>query len=819
MDKQGISKEEKTQEQCNIKKAKKSIVGQENLMKNNMRAVVIEDNGAFDIKIKFEDGYIAKCTRRTFRIGAVKNPNLIKGSLLGHKSIMNCGMEAEVIEDNGYNDITVKFTDGYIKKTRRQSFKIGEINNPNVDRHSICGRKLVMNCGMEAEVIEDFGYNDITVRFEDGYTTYHRERQAFIRGKISNPNCRIISYVGQRRVMNCGMEAEVIEDNGYKNITIKFIDGTILKKQRRDTFLSGNINNPNYVRNSIIGKVGMMNCGMEAEVIEDFGDNNITIRFSDGTIKKNCTRHNFITGKIGNPNIANNYSLPQTLIYFFIHNFFPDAISNYRPDWLKNRKTLSNLEIDIWIPSKKIGIEYDGYYSHNIETQASLEKSILISNSSEIEKLITILERGSIVHTSPKHINYKLDYVSDYSEYRYLLKQLEEIINKILNFLGVFSKIEINDTIIQNLYYNIDPIEYKKNNIAKISCLQQRKDRYSLLGKKQIMNCGMEAEVIVDNGYNDITVMFEDGFISKKRNRTAFRKGMINNPNVKIYSLLGEEKVMKNKMRAKVIEDNGCNNITVQFEDGFIAHNRSRQQFRKGTINNPNVKKCSLVGEEKVMKNRMRAKVIEDNGAFDIKIQFEDGYIAHCVRSSFKSGTVRNPNIIKGSLLGRIELMKCGLKCEVIEDKGANDITVKFEDGFIKKSRRQSFKLKQIDNPNVHSLIGKKLIMNCGMEAEVIEDNGSENISVRFSDGTIIRNRDRYEFMSQSINNPNYNKRSIVGRKSLMSCGLEAEVIEDYGWNDITVKFSNGKIKKHCSRYAFNAKTLTPRKRKRKKST
>ena len=109
--------------------------------------------------------------------------------------------------------------------------------------------------------------------------------------------------------------------------------------------------------------------------------------------------------------------------------------------------------------------------------------------------------------------------------------------------------------------------------------------------------------------------------------------------------------------------------------------------------------------------------------------------------------------------------------------------------------------------------------MNCGMEAEVIEDNGSENISVRFSDGTIIRNRDRYEFMSQSINNPNYNKRSIVGRKSLMSCGLEAEVIEDYGWNDITVKFSNGKIKEHCSRYAFNAKTLTPRKRKRKKST
>jgi len=225
-------------------------------------------------------------------------------SILGEKAIMNCGMEAEVIEDNGYNDITVCFSDGYISHHRsRQQFNKGSINNPNVNRASILGHKKMMNCGMEAEVVEDNGYKDITVRFTDGYTTYHRERLAFNRGKISNPNCRIISFVGRSKIMNCGMEAEVIEDFGYKNITVRFIDGTILKNKRRDAFLSGSINNPNYDGDSIKGTIAMMNCGMEAEVIEDFGNDNITIRFSDGTIREHRTRHNFIKGKIGNPNL------------------------------------------------------------------------------------------------------------------------------------------------------------------------------------------------------------------------------------------------------------------------------------------------------------------------------------------------------------------------------------------------------------------------------------------------------------------------------------------------------------------------------------
>jgi hypothetical protein len=45
------------------------------------------------------------------------------------------------------------------------------------------------------------------------------------------------------------------------------------------------------------------------------------------------------------------------------------------------------------------------------------------------------------------------------------------------------------------------------------------------------------------------------------------------------------------------------------------------------------------------------------------------------------------------------------------------------------------------------SILGQKAIMNCGMEAEVIEDNGSNNITIRFSDGCIVSKKADINFI------------------------------------------------------------------------
>lgn len=675
----------------------------------------------------------------------------------------------------------------------------------NTIKGSLLGQKAIMNCGMEAEVIGDNGSKDITVRFSDGYTIYHRERAAFIRRNISNPNIKKGSLLGKKSIMSCGMEAEVIKDDGYKKLTIRFADGTILTKQRRDAFESGKIRNPNYNRFNIKGRVAMMNCGMEAEVIEDFGNEDITVRFSDGTIREHCSRHNFDKGKIGNPNLANSYSLPQTLVYHFIHKHFPEAQSNYRPDWLRNRKTLSNLEIDIWIQSKKIGIEYDGYYGHSEDTQASREKAVLISTANEIEKLITIYERGSIIHNSEKHINYVLDYTSNYNEYSLLLKQLEETINKILHYLGVASEEVINDNLINSLYYNINPVEYRKVIVDNISGIPQKKKYNHIIGQKAVMNCGMEAEVVEDNGYNDITVKFADGYISRKRGRWEFKNGRIDNPNIMRYSILGKEKMMKNGMRACVIEDNGAYDIKIQFEDGFIAQ-CARSAFNIGSVKNPNIIKGSLLGEKAMMNCGLEAEVIEDNGSMDITVRFADGYTKKTRRQSFKIGEIDNPNFDRHSIQGHVLMMNCGMEAKVINDNGYRDITVRFADGYTTYHReRAAFIRRKISNPNCKKITfeGRKQMMICGMEAEVIEDNGYKDITVKFADGTILTKRRRETFLKGHIKNPNYDRFNIKGKVAMMNCGMEAEVVEDFGSEDITVSFSDGTIREHCTRHNF----------------
>ena len=169
-------------------------------------------------------------------------------------------------------------------------------------------------------------------------------------------------------------------------------------------------------------------------------------------------------------------------------------------------------------------------------------------------------------------------------------------------------------------------------------------------------------------------------------------------------------------MRCTVIEDNNSKDISVKFEDGTIVEHIRRDYFRVRTIANPSLGKnytrllnASIKGESKVMKSGMKYTVIEDLGKTKITVQFEDGTIKeNCSRDSYFKGSIIHPLLGRGyayskknSILGQTKLMKCGMKCTVIEDNSADDITVRFEDGTIVKHKiRHAFQHRGIMNPN-----------------------------------------------------------------------------------------------------------------------
>ena len=63
-------------------------------------------------------------------------------------------------------------------------------------------------------------------------------------------------------------------------------------------------------------------------------------------------------------------SFQEKIVYYYIKKYFPDATDNYK------LKDYGKRELDIFIPSIKVGVEYDGGYYHT-SIESDLEKDKL----------------------------------------------------------------------------------------------------------------------------------------------------------------------------------------------------------------------------------------------------------------------------------------------------------------------------------------------------------------------------------------------------------------------------------------------------------
>ena len=59
-------------------------------------------------------------------------------------------------------------------------------------------------------------------------------------------------------------------------------------------------------------------------------------------------------------------SFPEQAIFYYIKQMYPDAVNGYYPE--------SKLELDIYIPSINIGIEYDGRYYHSSDRKRAIDE-------------------------------------------------------------------------------------------------------------------------------------------------------------------------------------------------------------------------------------------------------------------------------------------------------------------------------------------------------------------------------------------------------------------------------------------------------------
>ena len=225
---------------------KKDRLGETRMMKCGMKATIIRCGGATDIDVCFEDGTVVKHkTYRAFKKEGIANPKN-KASRLGETSMMNCGMNATIIRYNNTRDIDVCFEDGtIIEHGVYGNFKKGAIANPNIKAFAEAhlGETRMMNCGMKATIIRYGKYRDIDVRFEDGTVAKNKAYGKFKKGEIANPNIKTFTEVrlGETRMMNCGIKATIIRYNTNKDIDVRFEDEAVVEHKLYKEFKKGGI--------------------------------------------------------------------------------------------------------------------------------------------------------------------------------------------------------------------------------------------------------------------------------------------------------------------------------------------------------------------------------------------------------------------------------------------------------------------------------------------------------------------------------------------------------------------------------------------------
>lgn len=258
------------------------------------------------------------------------------------------------------------------------------------------------------------------------------------------------------------------------------------------------------------------------------------------------------------------------------------------------------------------------------------------------------------------------------------------------------------------------------------------------------------------------------------------------------------------------------NKVDIQFDDGNIIYDKYYGNFKKGQIGNY----INHIGETKIMNCGLKATIISYKNYHNIDIQFEDNsIITKKCYNDFLKGTIAHNSIktepknkIKENRIGQKQIMNCGMECEIIEYNNCDDITVKFEDGTIVKNKKyDKFKKGRIKNKNIKkdysNKIGEKNYNKDGIEMIIIEFFNPKNITIKLKDDRIIYNKSYYDFKKGTIKICGKNK---IGEKNINKYNEIYEIIDYKSYNNMTIKFDNGYEMKCISNSFKNAKCSSP---------
>ena len=271
---------------------------------------------------------------------------------------------------------------------------------------------------------------------------------------------------------------------------------------------------------------------------------------------------------------------------------------------------------------------------------------------------------------------------------------------------------------------------------------------------------------------------------------------MPNNAGRKKY-YVGRKEMMNCGMVAEILEYQDCHHLVVRFEDGTIL-TREPIQFTRRSIRNPNIPRAYCIGDRKTATNGMEMEIVELIDNNNVRIRFSDGLTKKITKSSWRTGMVshpKHPRKGRSSFIGQIKT-KDGHTAKCIGVKDKDHLIVEFDNGehrVIVSScfTRESFLYPHESLSELNSkrrkcsfrakFVGVKKLNRAGLEMECIEASSHDDVTVRFTQSGFITHCDSRSFTQGTLVDRIAESQSFIGKTVMQLNGLPAKITEYSG--------------------------------------
>lgn len=399
------------------------------------------------------------------------------------------------------------------------------------------------------------------------------------------------AHIGESRVMNCGMPAEITAFRSVADIDVRFADGSVKKGAAYQSFLDRCILPEDYHLTKRIGETRTMDCGADARVIRAFPDGTVDVMFlPDGEIRCGVSYTSF----------RNRDLKPE--------NFRTKKAAEERMNVWKMMNCGQKARVVRYGGAKDCDVEFeDGAVLRGVR-YAHFKEGALSPAYEE-------LHRG---------------------EKRTMRNGLEAEIVECPNARHVKVLLGNGDIVVTTYRTFLDGY------VGSETLRAQQRDSH--IGEPFHLNCGLDAVITEYIKHSNCTVRFSNGEVRTGVSYAKLKLGKVLPPSMQHRSRVGDTYKQECGQYAEVIGDKGVENLTVRFENGLVREHVKLADLKKGTVEPlTRLEKIAqeAIGKENLMSCGIKAKIVAYRSATDIDVLFETGELReHVRRQDFKKGAI-----------------------------------------------------------------------------------------------------------------------------------------------------------------------------------